>query len=387
MYTYTNNGKVCVAETEFPKTMSGLSEKVASNGEFANIVTLSKRLSNEMHVAEAVSIGRNGNLGTSPVSKGKDSGSPCKETEQSASVPQLHETNEDTEIKTCRRLQTYPIVVSWVRINHWIPAFHIVRPRLLRMAYSDLLLPVTIATDTFLNQLLIQLEEMVPSIKTLRMRDIRNKITDNPIKKLLQETSTILAKASIVSGKVSILSSGNGIGKLRRFRRKNIAFTKRSLQSQPPSQLQLKKSENYSRLPLDIDEALIVKDTRLSSRSVQSGEATNKVSHSSQRLDTAISEPRPVLDGMLSQISKTHSTAVKYMTSTYYISKKNRGHGKVVVVIATLETIRRLMSDGRKLATSSTITGFLCKEPIPREHGSNKEETRRQLKFDKEGRN
>lgn len=87
MYTYTNNGKVCVAETEFPKAMSGLSEKVASNGEFANIVTLSKRLSNEMHVAEAVSIGRNGNLGTSPVSKGKDSGSPCEETEQSASVP------------------------------------------------------------------------------------------------------------------------------------------------------------------------------------------------------------------------------------------------------------------------------------------------------------
>lgn len=66
--------------------------------------------------------------------------------------------------------------------------------------------------------------------------------------------------------------------------------------------------------------------------------------------------------GRLKKISDLSTTSRRHVVAVYLSSKENRGEGRIIVFIASLETIRILVRQGFELVTENTFVKGLDSE-------------------------
>lgn len=278
---------------------------------------------------------------------------------QSINVPQ--------ETEFYKHLKTYPIVNSWVKIFHWVPLPRIVRPRLMELAYSDRFNHYTTSVDSYLDSRLDSLEQVTPFVKTLRMRDIRNVLLDNPIRYVYTTANNSVRGLSTVTQNYLIEPSRNGIRDIREIRGKYITF----LGSQPLVRQQLNPMVHAinSRMATYIDDYLptTINELEIPINYVTINNNSTELSFTVKLLDLAMLRSRPILQERFQRLTKVPANTGKYVASVYKESEENRGEGRIVVIIASLETIRKIATDGYEIISASRFFQFLQSEPTAEE--------------------
>ncbi|CDK29719.1 unnamed protein product [Kuraishia capsulata CBS 1993] len=93
--------------------------------------------------------------------------------DQPAYIPEVPE-----HTRTFLHFQTYPAVASWMRIHESLPFPRLLRPMLYRWAYSGGVRNYTERIDTSIDEALSRFDERVPQARVIRMRDIRDSLTN-----------------------------------------------------------------------------------------------------------------------------------------------------------------------------------------------------------------
>lgn len=278
------------------------------------------------------------------------------------------------ETKVYKHIKEYPIVNSWIKIFHWIPAPRILRPTLMRVAYSSTLGPYTDGIDTFFDNRLGQLDEAVPFIKELRMRDIRNIILDDPIKAASARTTKAFMDANDLTQKMIVEPSRDGIHRLRDLRGEYITVG----DNQPiiRSQINPLIKQVNTRMVDSINQFFPAREDEgnLTLNYVSMDGDSNELSYTFQLINIGVLRSRPVLQERFEQLLTTPNTTAKHVAAIYQESKTNRGEGRIVVIIATVETIRKLVEEGYTLISASTFFEFLGTSPSDKEKLSIAEE-------------
>ena len=280
------------------------------------------------------------------------------------------------ETKVYKHMKEYPIVYSWIKIFHWVPTPRVIRPTLMSVAYSNTLAPYTDGIDTFFDNRLGQLDATFPFIRELRMRDIRNVILDDPIKAVSARTSKTLMDVSNLTQKMIVEPSRNGIHQLRDLRGEYMTLG----DNQPiiRSQINPLIKQVNSRMVDNINKFFpqMGDDMNLPLSYVSVDDKSNELSYTFQLINIGMLRSRPVLQERLEELISTPNNAAKHVAAVYQESKLNRGEGRIVVVIATVETIRKLADEGYTLLSASTFFQFLQTSPLETEKMSIAEETR-----------
>lgn len=128
------------------------------------------------------------------------------------------------QTQTYIHLQTYPIVASWVKIFHWFPQPHFARDTMMILAYSRYLKTYTLSIDQNIDKKLCELDKRAPFVKTLRMRDIRNVIFDNPIRSIVNNTQQVILDTTYLTRKLVIRPARNALYSARDLRDGFIDF-------------------------------------------------------------------------------------------------------------------------------------------------------------------
>ncbi|TID25434.1 hypothetical protein CANINC_002970 [Pichia inconspicua] len=288
------------------------------------------------------------------------------------------------ETNVYKHLKEYPIVNSWLKIFHWVPLPRVVRPALMRIAYSDSLSPYTITVDNFLVSGLNSLDSSVPGIRTLRLRDIRNVILDTPIKNIAATTNYTIYQFSDLSQRVLITPSRNGIHQIRSLRGEYLPMAG----SEPliRSQLNPLIKQVNERLASNINKLLTSNENEaneeISINYVHLDTDSNEITQTIQLISTAATRLRPILLERLKQLSSLPENSAKYVSAVYQDSKTNRGDGQMVVILASLETIRKLSTEGWNFVSSSGFMDFVSSNPTLDEKLSIVEETNEAVVLD-----
>lgn len=279
----------------------------------------------------------------------------------------LENNNNDkaipSETNVYKHLKTYPIVDSWIKIFHWIPGPRIVRPTLMNIAYSNSLRPYTSYVDNYFDNQLNNLDEALPLVKTLRMRDIRNVILDDPIKNISVTTGKALVDVGNLTQRTIIKPSRDGIHQLRDLRGEYISF----VDNQPiiRSHINPLIKQINMRLINDINTFLPLnaESENIPISYVDLDDQSNELAYTFQIINMGLLRSRPVLQERLQDITKSPQVASKHIASIYQESKENRGEGRIIIIIATIETIRKLVSEGYTLMSANAFLNFLGTQP------------------------
>lgn len=280
------------------------------------------------------------------------------------------------ETEVYKHLKTYPIVNSWVKIFHWVPLPRIIRPSLMGIAYSSRFNSYTTSVDTYLDSQLDALDKAMPFVKTLRMRDIRNVILDDPIMYFVTRASDSLRSASDLTQRVLIQPSRNGIHQLRDMRGEHLPFT----DNQPILRSQLNPifKQVNSRLIEDINRFFPspTNEEELPINYVTFDNHSNELSYTLKLVNLAALRSRPILRERFQHLTEIPADARKYVAAVYNESQEHRGDGRIVIIIATLETIRKIVTDGYETFSANRFFQFLQSEPTAGEKISIAEETK-----------
>lgn len=261
-----------------------------------------------------------------------------------------------------KHLQQYPIVNSWIKIFHWFPTPHILRPLLMRMAYSNFLSSYTKSIDDFFDSTLDNLDVRLPQVKTLKLRDIRNVILDDPIHYIIAMASNSLSGISGVTQQVIIIPSRDTIHQLRDLRGRYIGYggNKPLIRSYVNPILENINYQILNEVTNSNKEVIPINFVTINSNS-------NEFSYTFKLLNNAILESRPILHERFNTLQNTPTNTGKYIAAVFEESKEARGDGQIVIIIATLETIRIIANDGYSLVTASRFFQFLYSDPIETE--------------------
>lgn len=280
------------------------------------------------------------------------------------------------ETEVYKHLKTYPIVNSWVKIFHWVPLPRIIRPSLMGIAYSSRFISYTTSVDTYLDSQLDALDKAMPFVKTLRMRDIRNVILDDPIMYFVTRASDSLRSASDLTQRVVIQPSRNGIHQLRDMRGEHLPFT----DNQPILRSQLNPifKQVNSRLIEDINRFFPspTNEEEIPINYVTFDNHSNELSYTLKLVNLAALRSRPILRERFQHLTEIPADARKYVAAVYNESQEHRGDGRIVIIIATLETIRKIVTDGYEAFSANRFFQFLQSEPTAGEKISIAEETK-----------
>lgn len=280
------------------------------------------------------------------------------------------------ETEVYKHLKTYPIVNSWVKIFHWVPLPRIIRPSLMGIAYSSRFISYTTSVDTYLDSQLDALDKAMPFVKTLRMRDIRNVILDDPIMYFVTRASDSLRSASDLTQRVLIQPSRNGIHQLRDMRGEHLPFT----DNQPILRSQLNPifKQVNSRLIEDINRFFPspTNEEEIPINYVTFDNHSNELSYTLKLVNLAALRSRPILRERFQHLTEIPADARKYVAAVYNESQEHRGDGRIVIIIATLETIRKIVTDGYEAFSANRFFQFLQSEPTAGEKISIAEETK-----------
>lgn len=295
-------------------------------------------------------------------------------------------TDSSKETKVYKHLKTYPIINSWIKIFHWVPLPRIIRPRLMDLAYSNQFSNFTTSIDTYLDNQLNTLDTYIPSAQTLRMRDIRNIILDNPIIYVTSVTTNSIKSVSNLTQKGLIDPSRSTIHSVRELRGEYISF----MGNQPLIRSRVtpvfKDLNNMLVKNINIylpaitsydnneDKEHIEANIEISIDYVSLEDNTCEALHTLQLINLAVLRTRPILQKRLRELSQVPSNTRKYVTAVYKESEEHRGEGRIVVIIATLETIRKVATDGYNTISSSRFFQFLESKPTVQEKLSIAEE-------------
>lgn len=280
------------------------------------------------------------------------------------------------ETEVYKHLKTYPIVNSWVKIFHWVPLPRIIRPSLMGIAYSSRFNSYTTSVDTYLDSQLDALDKAMPFVKTLRMRDIRNVILDDPIMYFVTRASDSLRSASDLTQRVLIQPSRNGIHQLRDMRGEHLPFA----DNQPILRSQLNPifKQVNSRLIEDINRFFPspTNEEEIPINYVTFDNHSNELSYTLKLVNLAALRSRPILRERFQHLTEFPADARKYVAAVYNESQEHRGDGRIVIIIATLETIRKTVTDGYEAFSANRFFQFLQSEPTAGEKISIAEETK-----------
>lgn len=264
------------------------------------------------------------------------------------------------ETKTYIHMKTYPIVASWVKIFHWFPQPHFARDTMMMIAYSKYLREYTMSVDNRINKGLDQLDKRAPFVKTLRMRDIRNIILDNPIRSIVNNSQQVMLESTDLTKKHLVQPSRRALYYIRDLRDGYVDF-----ESQPILRSQLNSVFKGVNL------RLIKRTNTYLPRDEQKNELPiNYVTFDPKSNERTIR----IINCELLSTSRRHIGAV------YQASKENRGEGHIVVVIATLDAMRVLVNQGFELLTDHSFVRFLESEPQENEQVPIAKEEEEQIK-------
>lgn len=259
-----------------------------------------------------------------------------------------------------KHLKTYPIVDSWIKVFHWLPSPNVFRPMLMKMAYSDLLKNYTVTIDEFLDKKLNVLDTIVPEVQTLRIRDIRNAILDEPVRYAISETSKY-TNHIIEIGDCHILKPSKK--KVYNIRRMHSKYLNTSGKPLIRSHLDSFLKPLNLRMVNYINDYVAEKDTQLPVSYVTIGPQSNELSYTVRIFKSGLLHARPILRQRLGELRKTPSEMFNYAAAVYQRSKKNRGEGKIVVVIASIDTIRASVRYGYKLLSKTFFFQIIQSNP------------------------
>lgn len=291
------------------------------------------------------------------------------------------ENQKRKETQVYKHLKTYPIVSSWIKIFHWFPLPRIIRPRLLNIAYSNGLNDYTTSIDNYLDSQLNSLDQLAPFVKTLRMRDIRNTILDDPIRNFSNQTTKSINDVISLTQTFVIEPSRNGIHDLRELRGQYISF----IGNQPiiRSQLDPYIEQLNKRLIKNINTYLPSTTDDPDSEKINVGvpinfvtidNEKNEIIYTGQLINLAILRSRPMLEDRFQKLLEMPSETRNYVAAIYNESKENRGDSQIVIVIATLETIRKLVTESFEFISIARFHEFLNTQPSSEENLSLAEE-------------
>lgn len=296
-----------------------------------------------------------------------------EETMVKESVSTTDQTNSSAvfvapkETLTYIHMQSYPIAASWIKILHWLPAPHFARDMMFGIAYSSYLRGYTLAIDSSIDKGLDQLDKRAPFVKTLRMRDIRNVLIDNPIHSIVSTTQQALHDTTDLAKTHVIKPSRTALYTIRDIRDGYIDF-----QSQPiiRSQMNSVLKQVNVRLIERVNTYLPPDETKneLPISYVTFDPKSNELSYTVRIINLAIIRFRPVLRERLRLFGDLPANSRRHIGAIYQSSKENRGDGRIIVLIASLETIRILMDEGYELLTDNSFVNFLKSEPKSNEH-------------------
>ena len=233
----------------------------------------------------------------------------------------------------------------------------------MNIAYSNSLRPYTSYVDNYFDNQLNNLDEALPLVKTLRMRDIRNVILDDPIKNISVTTGKALVDVGNLTQRTIIEPSRDGIHQLRDLRGEYISF----VDNQPiiRSHINPLIKQINMRLINDINTFLPLnaESENIPISYVDLDDQSNELAYTFQIINMGLLRSRPVLQEKLQDITKSPQVASKHIASIYQESKENRGEGRIIIIIATIETIRKLVSEGYTLMSANAFLNFLGTQP------------------------
>lgn len=252
----------------------------------------------------------------------------------------VDEKGNDVPNKTnfYKHLKTYPFVDSWIKIVHCLPKPNIFRPMLMKIAYSDPFKSYALIIDEFLDKKLLILDTIIPQAQTLRIRDIRNAILDEPIRESFSETNRYINNLIEAGDRRILKFSRRTVYNFRRMRSEHLNTSGRPLiRSHLDSFL---KPLNI-RMMNYINEHYVAKELPVSYVTI--GPQSNELSSTVRIINLGLFHAKPTLRQKLSELRNAPSEMMNYVAAIYQRSKQNRGEGRVVVVIASLDTIRALV--------------------------------------------
>lgn len=292
------------------------------------------------------------------------------------------ESQTKRETNVYKHLKTYPIVNSWIKIFNWFPLPKVLRPRLLDIAYSNNLNNYTTSIDNYLDSQLNSLDQFAPFVKTLRMRDIRNTILDDPIKNFTKQTTKSINNVITLTQTFVIQPSRNSVQDLRDLRGQYISF----MGNQPIIRSQLDQNFEYfnKRLIKNINTYLpsTTKDNddhdmnnvEIPINFVSLDNERKEIIYTGHLINLAILRSRPILEDRFKKLFDLPTETRKYVAVVYNESKENRGDSKIVIVIATLETIRKIVTESFEFISIEKFHEFLSTQPTVEENLSLAEE-------------
>lgn len=268
------------------------------------------------------------------------------------------------ETQTYKHLQTYPIVESWIKIYHWVPQSDLISSFVREIAYSGYLREYTAAVDRAVNGHLDRLDKNAPFVTTLRMRDIRNIIFDNPMHYAFSGTHNSIVDASELAKTRIFEPARKTVYSARGLRDQYI-----DLHSQPilRSQLDPCLKRINARL-MDIANTYFPPDKDKNEFPISYATfdpKTNELSYTIRIINSALVSFRPFLRPRLNEMAQFPSKSWRHIATLFDESRRDRGDGRIVVLLASLETIRVLINEslsGSLFVTfpqSHTIAGEL----------------------------
>jgi hypothetical protein len=338
------------------------------NGESVNspvdkIKTNSKDVKDEINGSEVVS-------SCNPLCGNNDEGiDNDKEASHKVNLIQLNDKNT----KIYKHLKKYPIVNSWIKIFHWTPLPEIIHPALIRVLFSNTLNPYTTAIDSYLDAHLTSLDEFFPIVNTLRMRDIRNVILDDPIKNAISKSSNTLLNVIDLTEKMIIEPTRTCVQQVRNLRNEYIPF----MGNQPIIRSQIHrifrklnyimfKNINMSFLYYNKNKTHIENSvgTQISINYITLADNSGETSQNQPLSDLDVLKLKPFLKRIYEELRINPSRFTKYIGSVYQESKEHRGDGRTIILIASLETIRKLTSNGAELISEKIAFKLIGAEPL-----------------------
>lgn len=260
---------------------------------------------------------------------------PDSEVAQGAQGAQKAENVEETdlapkgfdrkELKTYAHLKRFPIAESWIRIAHTVPAPHFMRDYLMGLAMSNSVRQYTVGADNYVDQSLYRLEERAPQVKTLRMRDIRDILISplNDVYVAARETGTRTLAAT------------------NRF----LAPISRPLVDpvfKPVNANMLKLlNDTYPNNPIHLEDLGVV---------------PNELSYTVALVNGGIERTMPAVETAFKELSSLPGFASDRIARVYKENRRKRGddgNSRVVMLIASLDTVRTLVEEGYDLVWDS----------------------------------
>lgn len=276
-------------------------------------------------------------------------------SEQEITSPEIMLNNINLhELKVYKHIQTYSAATLFLKIVRHLPTHCVVKETLVKIVnFKPLDYYIKIADENF-DLLLSRLDGLILKIKESKIKNVKIIFLDNSIFSTTSRARVMMKEALGSLQRISTDFLKNSAYHLTSIPGRFILF----MGDQPIIRSRLNpifKKVNlriihYLNLYLPPGSQSYADNTDSNcSVKFQSNELVNTF----RLVDLAISRLRPILYDRLEQIVQSPNQMNKYFSSVYREARRHRGDGKIIVLIATLETIRTVANDGYELLEAS----------------------------------